>query len=150
MIVGSLLLVVSFAISIFESYAIVYLTNGLADGDISQLYPLMTLLSLLAPLGTGLLLLGTAFLFIGRGSEGDGMGAASTLMMGGASIFFLGAIVEVVLSAFLQLTDISINDYLINLIISSMGKIGIALFLIGLVLWLLRSRPGLHSRSGVT
>jgi len=150
MILGSLLLVVSFALSIFESYAIVYLTNGLTDWDISQLYPLMTLLSLLAPLGTGLLLLGTAFLFIGRRSEGDGMGAASTLMMGGASIFFLGAIVEVVLSAFLQLTDMSITDYFISFIVSSMGKIGITLFLIGLVLWLLRSRPGLQSRSGVT
>ncbi len=150
MTIGSLLLVLSFVLSIYESYSITYLTNGFADGDISQLYPLMTLINLLAPLGTGLLLLGTAFLFNGQRSEGDGRGVASTLIMSGAIVFFLGTIVEIGLIAFVQLTHASFFDRNINYFVSSIGEIGIVLFLIGLIVWLLRTRPSLHSRSGAT
>lgn len=147
MILGSMMLVLSFTLSLFFT-CLFY--NGLLSGDMSLMYPLMLLLSLCGPLGTGLVILGTAFYLRGRMFDGDGRGTATLLLMGGAVICLPGFIMGSVLSNSDLFMPMAIGNLQIGILGSAIAEFGMALFLIGFVLWLIRSRPGSHSRTGGT
>ncbi len=144
MVLGSLLLVLSllFSITILCMFNI-----GFMGGDISPLYPVMLLLNLFGPLGMSLVILGTAIHLRGRRIDGDGRGTATILLMGGAVICLLGAIIEITLGNSYLFSSMSFGNLQIGVIGSAVAELGMALFLIGLILWLIRPRSGLHSRS---
>jgi len=141
-ILGSLLLVLSLLFSI----SLLFMFNiGLVDGDLSPLYPVMLLLNLFGPLGVSLLILGTANYLRGNRIDGDRRGTATILLMGGAVICLLGAIIEITLGNSYLFATMSFGNLQIGVVGSAIAELGMALFLIGIILWLMRSTTGHHS-----